>query len=362
MKRARASRKHVGNVMLVAKAGRKRGGTKEDILVRQLRPRSFASTENMRESKKQRSSLPLSSTTEKATETHSAPFRKANPSNSAGTKVLALSTNVIHCAKEDRLVPPANTGRVDAGPLGQVAGTHIPSCTVQIPLPYGHRRSTGSQVVLMRPVDAGSASIIERAILTLQEIWPLDIIPPIFASRSQISTDSVVNDSSGSNAESTRVILAGSLVPIDVFVKDILARSRTTGAIMKLALEYIVDLKTKVLEAAAHAQSRGQLTVSAPSLSITRSAGCGSANYACAAIAADPQALDWLPSPLLCPRRVFLVAVILASKILEDVVLPNREWAKLSGLPCNEIFRCERIVGEALQLWRPGRVDHDAQA
>ncbi len=58
-----------------------------------------------------------------------------------------------------------------------------------------------------------------------------------------------------------------------------------------------------------------------------------------------------LPSPLLCPRRVFLAAIILASKFVEDICVSNREWAKLAGLPPWEIGRCERAVGEALD-WR----------
>lgn len=62
-----------------------------------------------------------------------------------------------------------------------------------------------------------------------------------------------------------------------------------------------------------------------------------------------------LPSPLLCPRRVFLAAIILASKFVEDICVTNRQWAKLAGLPAWEVGRCERAVGEALdwRLWIP---------
>lgn len=58
-----------------------------------------------------------------------------------------------------------------------------------------------------------------------------------------------------------------------------------------------------------------------------------------------------LPSPLLCPRRAFLAALILASKFLQDRCYSNRAWAKLSGLPPREVGRCERALGDALQ-WR----------
>ncbi|KAG7098778.1 hypothetical protein E1B28_000685 [Marasmius oreades] len=58
-----------------------------------------------------------------------------------------------------------------------------------------------------------------------------------------------------------------------------------------------------------------------------------------------------LPSPLLCPRRAFLAALILASKFTQDKCYSNRAWAKLSGLPPREIGRCERALGDALD-WR----------
>jgi len=58
-----------------------------------------------------------------------------------------------------------------------------------------------------------------------------------------------------------------------------------------------------------------------------------------------------LPSPLLCPRRAFLAALILASKFTQDKCYSNRAWAKLSGLSPREIGRCERALGEALE-WR----------
>jgi hypothetical protein len=58
-----------------------------------------------------------------------------------------------------------------------------------------------------------------------------------------------------------------------------------------------------------------------------------------------------LPSPLLCPRRAFLAALILASKFTQDRCYSNKAWAKLSGLPPREIGRCERALGAALD-WR----------
>jgi hypothetical protein len=58
-----------------------------------------------------------------------------------------------------------------------------------------------------------------------------------------------------------------------------------------------------------------------------------------------------LPSPLLCPRRTFLAAIILASKFMQDKSFSNKAWARLAGLPAREIGRCERALGAALE-WR----------
>ena len=56
-------------------------------------------------------------------------------------------------------------------------------------------------------------------------------------------------------------------------------------------------------------------------------------------------------SPLLCPRRKLLAALILASKFLQDRCYSNRAWDKLFGLPPREVGRCERALGEAME-WR----------
>ncbi|KAF8520461.1 hypothetical protein BU17DRAFT_7474, partial [Hysterangium stoloniferum] len=52
-----------------------------------------------------------------------------------------------------------------------------------------------------------------------------------------------------------------------------------------------------------------------------------------------------------CPRRMFVAALILATKFTQDRVYSNRAWAKISGLDAREVSRCERALGEALE-WR----------
>jgi hypothetical protein len=57
--------------------------------------------------------------------------------------------------------------------------------------------------------------------------------------------------------------------------------------------------------------------------------------------AASTSSVNNLPSPLLCPRWTFLAALILASKFSQDKCYSNRAWARLSGLPPQEIGCCE---------------------
>ncbi|KAF8497639.1 hypothetical protein JB92DRAFT_2589840, partial [Gautieria morchelliformis] len=52
-----------------------------------------------------------------------------------------------------------------------------------------------------------------------------------------------------------------------------------------------------------------------------------------------------------CPRRMFIAALILATKFTQDRVYSNRAWAKISGLDAREVGRCERALGDALE-WR----------
>ena len=58
-----------------------------------------------------------------------------------------------------------------------------------------------------------------------------------------------------------------------------------------------------------------------------------------------------LPSPLLCPCKMFLASLILALKFSQDKCYSNCAWAKISGLPASEIGRCEHALGKALD-WR----------
>ncbi|KAJ8089811.1 hypothetical protein PM082_018387 [Marasmius tenuissimus] len=193
------------------------------------------------------------------------------------------------------------------------------------------------------------------------------------------------------------------------FVYEVLRRSQTSGTVLQVALCYLEAIRPKVSEllrqeksgegykAGPELDSRITPAMEAAKLDsqTTDDSRCGSevptlvvhdadkvsdCNADCAD-ASTSTFVDWpenmvplsligndalkkpnstspplaplppLPSPLLCPRRVFLASLILASKFIQDKCYSNRAWAKLSGLLPREIGRCERALGDALE-WR----------
>jgi len=117
---------------------------------------------------------------------------------------------------------------------------------------------------------------------------------------------------------------SASLAP---FVEQVLAQSQTTAAVLTVALAYINGLRSHI------ASSRCAVGVQGNARSST----------------VAPLLESWVI--LLCPRRVFVTALILAWKIVEDRPLAIRHWANICGIPACELARCERIVGSALD-WR----------
>jgi len=107
------------------------------------------------------------------------------------------------------------------------------------------------------------------------------------------------------------------LVSIRVFIQEVLRRSRTTYSTLQTALFYLFRVKNAIVtrlreRAAREAEQR----TSAPGqCSEDDLIGCG--------------------------RRMFLAALMVASKYLQDKNYRNRAWAKISGLSVNEINATE---------------------
>lgn len=192
------------------------------------------------------------------------------------------------------------------------------------------------------------------------------------------------------------VVTEKQLVPIKIYVHEVLRRSRTTRSVLQSALCYIEAIRKRIPEM-SELENSGQankvdalienrIEVADESIQVDLASSCSDCptetmstdtvvpdsvqtvtqiQTASAMAQAENNGglkkrkapskplppLPPLPSPLLCPRRAFLAALILASKFLQDRCYSNRAWAKLSGLAPHEVSRCERALGEALE-WR----------
>jgi len=136
------------------------------------------------------------------------------------------------------------------------------------------------------------------------------------------------------------------VLPIQFFVKEVLRRSRTSCSTLQLALYYLHKSRRQIREVVAkadasrpayqHAEREFKTAYPSPPLgSVDGHALDVGARFA--ALLATQN------SPLLCGRRMFLASLIAASKYLQDRNYSNKAWARISGLPVNEINVNERI-------------------
>ncbi|KAF2860841.1 hypothetical protein K470DRAFT_203895, partial [Piedraia hortae CBS 480.64] len=103
-------------------------------------------------------------------------------------------------------------------------------------------------------------------------------------------------------------------LPLDKFIEEVLRRSRMSYSTLQTALYYIADDEDNH----PHPQQK------------------------------RPHQKQ-LPSPLLCGRRMFLTALILATKYLQDKTYSLKAWSKMSGLRIAEIVALERLFLQTVQ-------------
>ncbi|KAI9887445.1 MAG: hypothetical protein M1823_000703 [Watsoniomyces obsoletus] len=109
-----------------------------------------------------------------------------------------------------------------------------------------------------------------------------------------------------------------SVLPLKTFIQETLRRSRTSYSTLQVALYYLICIKHRV-----------------PAFDFTR-----------------PQPVDSASvRALQCGRRMFLAALILASKYLQDRNYSARAWSKISGLSTLEINANEMTFLQAID-WR----------
>jgi len=139
-------------------------------------------------------------------------------------------------------------------------------------------------------------NLVDTASQIVEIIWPLSAA----ASRSDAATGSK------------------GVLPLRTFIQETLRRSRTSYSTLQVALYYLIKIK-------AHVPSHDFTKEQPRDQSCMRAMQCG--------------------------RRMFLAALILASKYLQDRNYSARAWSKISGLNTLEINQNELMFLEAVE-WR----------
>ena len=147
--------------------------------------------------------------------------------------------------------------------------------------------------------DAYLFSLEDTTTQMIEVIWPLSVVPPAVIGRDPVAL-----------ATGGR-----SLIDLRTFVQEVLKRSKTSYSTLQVALYYLVLVKPHI-----------------PRVDFTKEQFDDS--HAARAMQ--------------CGRRMFLAALILASKYLQDRNYSARAWSKISGLRVCEINQNEWAFLEAV--------------
>ncbi|KAL4786016.1 hypothetical protein BJX76DRAFT_346607 [Aspergillus varians] len=139
-------------------------------------------------------------------------------------------------------------------------------------------------------------NLVDTASLIVETIWPLSAV----SLRSDSSTG------------------CKGVLPLRTFIQETLRRSRTSYSTLQVALYYLIKIKS-------HVPSSEQAQDQTRAKPVCRAMQCG--------------------------RRMFLAALILASKYLQDRNYSARAWSKISGLNTIEINQNELMFLEAVD-WK----------
>lgn len=155
-----------------------------------------------------------------------------------------------------------------------------------------------------------------------------------------------------------------SVLPLRHFIKEVLRRSRSTCSTLQTALYYIHKSRDVIRERVRAAEeakiqlmrikSSGQVDAASWNGFTLPSPPYGDHDQYMSQghLSPSPQNIAALLAkvrdPVLCGRRMFLAALICASKFLQDRTYSNRAWAKISSLPCQEINTNEKAFLQVL--------------
>ena len=124
--------------------------------------------------------------------------------------------------------------------------------------------------------------------------------------------------------------LPNKLISLRYYIRETLRRSRTSYSTLQVTLWYLTLIRPFVVSAhRSEAQRPDKVLDEATNKPCSEGPSC----------------------PLLCGRRMFLAALILASKYLQDRNFTARAWSKITGLPARDIAFNESIFLDKIE-WR----------
>ncbi|KAJ3105400.1 hypothetical protein HDU97_008154 [Phlyctochytrium planicorne] len=182
-----------------------------------------------------------------------------------------------------------------------------------------------------------SSLIIDRTVSIIESIWPT----------------TAAASASATAGSSNQVI------PLRLYVQEILKRSRASFSTLQLANLYLVRFRNRIVESRASftlknaegdASSSTATATTTPTVVAAKSTSFPSTPPLIhgAVQASAGTATPMITSDHACGRRMFLAALIVALKYLQDRNFGNSAWSRISGLPVDLVNRHERRFLEAI--------------
>ncbi|CDS11090.1 hypothetical protein LRAMOSA03354 [Lichtheimia ramosa] len=167
-------------------------------------------------------------------------------------------------------------------------------------------------------------ALVDTTAHIIETVWPSSTSSSTFSSAKQHASMPCSPPSSPTATPSPAV------VSLRTFIQEVLKRSRTTYSTLQTALFYLFRARPAILSQLYYTSSGVVAPPSPPALE-NNTVEMGGGYFA------------WQDAYIHCGRRMFLAALVTASKFVQDKTYRNSTWAKIAGLPVAEINAAERI-------------------
>ena len=188
--------------------------------------------------------------------------------------------------------------------------------------------------------------LISVAVTAIEEVWKTPSDAVAFA-------EGLLADTINANGVA---VDGDSTLDLKMFIKELLRRSRSTCSTLQVALYYIHKSRHVIRERVFHVQEakRELQRLQGSSMSLSLGAGLGfdtlgdSLGFAGMSTRDRSALLARERDPIAKGRRMFVAALICASKFLQDRTYSNNAWAKICNLPVQEINNNEKAFLEIM--------------